>query len=118
MAGCEDEEGSTMSDDQKAREEEVFDQELSLDELDAAAGGTHDDCGGIGRSLGCRNGYVVRDSDQNNCTKDHYRQIYGGGGFPNCAATVEDGSWCGTNDACYDKAVEYQGRTDCKKAWR
>lgn len=28
-----------MSDEQKAREDEVFDQEISLDDLDAAAGG-------------------------------------------------------------------------------
>ncbi len=40
MAGCGDKRGTTMSDEQKAREDEVFDQELSMDDLDAAAGGS------------------------------------------------------------------------------
>ena len=44
--------------------------------------------------------------------------MYGGGSFPNCAATVEDGSWCKRNDACHDKAVDYRGMGSCKKAWR
>ena len=81
-----------MSEEQRAREEEVFGQELSLDELDVATGGARNDCGGTARSLGCPFGHVVRDSNQDNCTNDHYRNIYGGGGFPNCAATVGDGS--------------------------
>lgn len=38
-----------MSEGQKAREEEVFSQELSADDLDAAAGG---DCGNFARALG------------------------------------------------------------------
>ena len=40
----------------------------------------------------------------------------------NCAATVEDGSWCWSNDACDDYSVDYQGMhiyliSDCHKAW-
>ena len=100
-----------MSDEQKAREDEVFNQELSADDLDAAAGGG---IPGLRELLGGG----VRDRDTNNCTIYHKRPLYGGNGFPNCAATVEDGSWCKSNDACYNQAVEYQGRTDCKKAWR
>ena len=36
------------------------------------------------------------------------------------AATVEDDSWCGENDACHECAVEYKGFTSwqCEKAWR
>ena len=106
-----------MSDEQKARENEVFDQDLSIEDLDAAAGG---DCGTFARALG--NG--ERDSDEDNCVKDHFRNIYGGGGFPNCAATVGDGSQCDANDACWSSAVAYRGMVggctlnDCKKAWR
>ncbi len=58
------------------------------------------------------------DDDRNNCVNHDYRNIYGGNGFPNCAATVEDGSHCGTNDACYNNTVDYRGLTDCAKAWR
>ena len=80
------------------KENEVFAQEVSPDELDNVAGG--------------------KDSDTNNCTRTHKRDIYGGNGFANCAATVGDGSWCGTNDACYSDAVDYQNMFDCSKAWR
>ncbi len=104
-----------MSDEQKAREDEVFDQELSLDDLDAAAGGI--DCGDLSRILPWQLDDQW-DADKDNCTRDHYRQVYGGSGFPNCAATVEDGSWCGTNDACKKNAIEYKGMGDCSKAWR
>ena len=57
------------------------------------------------------------DANKYNCARDHSRQIYGGG-FPNCAATVEDGSWCGSSDACVYIAIDYKGMTDCNKAWR
>ena len=56
--------------------------------------------------------------DPKNCNVQFVRPIYGGNGFPNCAATVEDGSWCSTNDACYDVAIDYKGMRDCAKAWR
>jgi len=101
-----------MSDEQKAQEAEVFDQKLSMDELDAAAGGKYSYVGQVLWGNG------EPDADPNNCTEDHKRPMYGGGGFPNCAATVEDGSHCATNDACYSGAVSYQGLNDCAKAWR
>ena len=94
-----------MSDEQKAMENEVFDQELSLDDLDAAAGGDWLNGG-------------PKDYETWDCINHVRRDMYGAGGFPNCAATVEDGSHCASNDACYSKAVDYQGLTDCAKAWR
>ena len=98
---------ANMENDPKAKE--VLEQEISADELDAVAGGSW--------------WASEKDADQNNCIQNHERYIYGGNGFPNCAATVEDGSHCGTNDACYSDAVEYHGFKggcsviDCKKAW-
>ena len=62
------------------------------------------------------------EADPDNCIEAHYRDIYKGG-FPNCAATVEDGSWCGKNDACSNNAIKYKGMencfaADCSKAWK
>jgi hypothetical protein len=57
------------------------------------------------------------ETDLNDCQKAYYRDIYKGG-FPNCVATVEDGSWCGSNDACLSLQVRYTGMHDCTKAWR
>ena len=87
------------------KEKAVFEQEISPDDLDAVAGGTE----------------VVDPVWDNNCAKQHYRDIYEGG-FPNCANTVEDGSYCSTNDACYNDAIVYKGMkgcsfADCHKAW-
>ena len=102
-----------MTDEQKAKENEVFNQELSIDDLDAAAGGEYNE---LGKALF---GAEKHDDDIENCVEDHRRQIYGGGGFPNCAATVEDGSHCGTNDACYGSAIVYKGTgSSCPKAWK
>ena len=106
-----------MSDEQKAREDEVFNQELSMEDLDAAAGGQRD----------CTEymfAYQKKDFDRSNCVVNYQRQIYGGNGFPNCAATVENGSHYVDNDACFEHAIQYQGFTggchtsDCRKAWR
>lgn len=82
-------------------DKEVFEQEIDNDELENVSGG-----------------YEIKDSDENNCTRYHIRNIYAGSGFPNCAAGVEDGSLCSTNDACYKVAVKYKEMTDCSKAWR
>ena len=82
-------------------DKEVFEQKVNDDELENVSGG-----------------YEIKDSDSNNCTRYHTREIYGGNGYPNCAASVEDGSLCSTNDACYKVAVEYKGMTDCAKAWK
>ena len=80
------------------KENEVLVQELSLEELASVAGGG--------------------DPSDVNCTTHVYgRNIYYGG-FPNCAATVEDGSWCGQNDACYNISVIYKFMADCGKAWK
>ena len=80
------------------KEAEVFGQELAPEELESIAGGS--------------------DPSDFNCTTQVYgRNIYSGD-FPNCASTVEDGSWCGTNDACFNTSVIYQFMSDCSKAWR
>ena len=76
-------------------DKKVFDQELSTDDLSAVSGG--------------ENG-----PEDSHCVKQHYRNIHKDG----CAATVGDGSWCGTNDACYHDAVVYTGMKDCNKAWK
>ena len=80
------------------KEDEVLAQELSPDELEAVSGGD-------------------QDADLKNCVRYSERNIYLGG-FPNCAATVEDGSWCDSNDACYHSMVGYYNLTECSKAWR
>ena len=88
-------------------ENAVFHQELS----DAEMAGT---VGGRGEEYfrNCENAA----QDYQHCTDLWSRNIYEGG-FPNCAATVEDGSWCGENDACYKMAIEYIHMRDCEKAW-
>jgi hypothetical protein len=91
-------------------EDEVLAQPLSADELEAVAGG------GKGGSQ-ANDGISCSKTQQANCSREEKRSIYLDA-FPNCAATVEDGSWCSTNDACVKVAVNYQGMTDCGKAWR
>ena len=91
---------ANMENDPKAKD--ILDQEIALDDLNAVAGGASSDDG---------------------CVEGFTRNIYGGKGFPNCAATVEDGSWCGSNDACATIMVYYTGMkgcggSDCHKAWR
>ena len=67
--------------------------------------------------------YADKDEkDINDCVKSYNRDIYKGS-FPNCAATVEEGSWCDTNDACTVSAIIYKGMencafADCAKAWK
>ena len=77
------------------QEDAVLAQELSPDEMAGAAGGQH----------------------HNGCTQAHSRDIYEGG-FPNCAHTVENGSWCDLTDACYAFSVTYYNAKDCSKAWK
>lgn len=102
-----------MTNEQKQREDEVFDQALSVEDLDAVSGGTNEE--------------DRQAASIENCVELDRRLIYGGGGFPNCAATVEDGSMCHRNDACYTYAVRYAdvsrwndfAKDDlCAKAWR
>ena len=80
-------------------EKEIFEQDLSKEEMEAVAGGKG------------------QNSDDHNCYDDWARYIYVPD-FPNCAATVEDGSWCGRNDACTSDAIVYLDMKDCAKAWR
>ena len=92
---------ANMENDPKAKD--ILDQEIALDDLNAVAGGAS--------------------SGSGDCVNDYYRNIYGGRGFPNCAATVEDGSWCGSNDACTVDEVIYTFMencflSDCRKAWK
>jgi len=102
-----------MSKTEKLNEEQVFKQEIADDELEVVAGG--DGTRACGKEmLGARE-FLGIDSDTKHCVNMQYRDIYEGG-FPNCAASVEDGSWCGTNDACHNTAVDYKGMTDCSKA--
>jgi acetyltransferase-like isoleucine patch superfamily enzyme len=102
----------SMSKTEKLSEEKVFKQEVADDELQAVSGGSYGSCGGAASASQTVPSW---DADQNHCVKDHYRNIHEGG-FPNCAATVEDGSWCGSNDACHHDAVLYKGMDDCSKA--
>ncbi len=91
-------------------EDEVLAQQLSPDELEVVAGG--------GKTVSLANdSHSCSQTQQANCFREEKRSIYLGA-FPNCAATVEDGSWCATNDACVKVAVNYQGMNDCGKAWR
>ena len=101
-----------MSKTEKPNEEQVFKKEVSDDELEAVAGGGESICGAVASAEQNNSGW---DSDSKHCVNHHYRDIYDGG-FPNCAASVEDGSWCDTNDACTFQAVNYQGMDDCTKA--
>ena len=84
-------------------EKEVFIQEVSDEEMEAVAGGEglKDHCG---------------ESHTNNCSNSLWRNIYAGG-FPNCAATVEADSWCGSNDACVEVSVVYTNMNECHYAW-
>ena len=95
------------------QEDAVMGQELSADEMESAAGGY---CNQPSESGYCRG--AASEKNIWNCVKGVMRYIYRGKGFPNCAATVEDGSWCNSNDACYQSSVDYIDMKDCSKAWR
>ena len=91
-----------MSEEQKRQEGEVFAQELSLDDLNAAAGGLADDT----------------DNDPENCSRYQRRKLYGGPqGFPNCASSLRDGESCDRGDACLREAVRYTDMHYCNRAW-
>lgn len=92
-----------------AKENDVFKQELSKEELNAVTGAG------------------TKEKNTDRCVQELNRNIYGefweGGnyyslGFPDCAATVESGSSCWMNDACSYTAVVYGGKKECSKAWR
>ena len=87
----------------------VFGQNVSEEELAGTSGGI---CGLNGTDCGAPSAEQIH-----HCITDWSRSIYDGG-FPNCAKSVEDGSWCGSNDACYIYDVQYYDMQGCKKAWR
>ena len=100
-----------MSEEEKKQEEQVFNQKLSSEDLEATVGGSMycgetSYCGDSRISIGC--------SDANR------RPMYGpdGNQFPFCAATVEEGSMCFTNDGCRHDAVIYNGMRSCDRAHR
>ena len=75
-------------------EKEVFKQRVSDEELEQVTGG--DEGGDFG-------------GHDTNCTSRWYRGIHSQG----CAATVEDGSDCMDNDACWDLSVLYYEIRGC-----
>ena len=84
--------------------DEILKKELDEKELENVSGG------GI-----CN---FTCDPEWSNCTQIFQRSIKKpDGSFTNCAATVEDGSHCDRNDACYEQAIQYQFMKDCAKAW-
>lgn len=107
-----------MDDNKKLTEEEILAKPVDKEELKQVSGGWGENWGdgGYFRPDGCGSTFA-KDTDENNCTYQWKRNIYSPA-FPNCAATVGDGSWCGDNDACFSGAVSYQGMKDCSKAWK
>ena len=94
-----------MSNPEKKNEDEVFLEEVDDNEVEAAAGGN-------------LFSYPDEENDHN-CVNDHFREIYfADGSFPNCAASVEDGSWCSDNDACVGWAVVYYRMKECSNCYR
>jgi len=87
--------------------DDVFKEVVSPSELAAASGG---ECGYHGQIL-------VPDSPFYTCDRVTRRWIYDGR-FPNCAATVRDGSWCDMSDACYRSAIVYSDLRECDKSWK
>ena len=92
----------------EGNERMIFAQNVSPEELAAVSGGYD---------------FKVEESQNYLCTETWLRVMYriaanGQRTFPNCAATVEDGSWCGSNDACYEGAVQYICMEKCKRSWR
>ena len=90
--------------DQEKKEQEILNQEMSLDEMENVAGGV------------CVGGHQLNECNWDDAIK-YGRPIRKPDGSMNCAATVEDGSWCGSDDACYQGEVNYMGLTECSKAW-
>ena len=81
---------------EERKEAAIFDQTVSEEELKAVSGGF---------------------TKLKDCAICEHRDIYDGKGFANCTDTVESGSWCMLNDACYYNSIIYDGMQNCKKAW-
>ena len=94
--------------DRKKREQEILNQEMSQDEMETVAGGWGNNC---------LDGHQKKTCDWNTAIA-YGRPLRNPDGSMNCSATVEDGSHCWSDDACYRQEVEYMGLTDCSKAWQ
>ena len=109
--------------DQEKKEQEIMNQEMSKDEMETVAGGLppfmHGTCGEPSGKLMDEHCYSSHMDTKcyGELHVENGRPFRNPDGSVNCAATVEDGSWCGTNDACYDKQVAYMGIHNCAKAW-
>ena len=108
-----------MSDREK-REQEIMNQEMSTDEMETIAGGVVGAWDHVDpekrTSKKCTCGAWAQCS--NDPSKKYGRPLYRPDGSVNCSATVEDGSWCGSDDACYSDETIYFGMLDCEKAWK
>ena len=96
-------------------EKEILSQDISDEELSEVSGGVDRDYWDRIHNEDCQG---------NNERQMHLKAEHGDAGtwwyvpyFPNCAATVEENSWCASNDACYLSAVVYIGMNKCSKAW-
>jgi hypothetical protein len=105
--------------DQEKKEQEIMNQEISQDEMDTIAGGWCKQCSDTveGGEPPCFLGSYGSNCDAGTALKNG-RSLYRPDGSVNCAATVEDGSHCGSNDACYEDETVYLGMKDCIKAWK
>ena len=97
-----------MSDREK-KEQEIMNQEMSSEEMETVAGGGKCD-------------FSMSIAREGRCwsipAQQYGRPARRPDGSMNCAATVEDGSHCGSDDACYEDEVVYLGIVDCEKAWQ
>ena len=89
------------------KEDQVFAQELSSEDLVAATGGAR---------TGCWSG------NETTCLVQQTRQMYydrynPSAKFPNCAKTAEKDSWCTQSDACIYGAILYLGLNQCQVSW-
>ena len=99
--------------DQEKKEQEIMNQEMSQDEMETVAGGKcHANYSNV-----CFVGNIGETCDSALVQKNG-RRLQKPNGYMNCAATVEDGSHCGSNDACYGDEVVYLGMLDCERAWQ
>ena len=89
--------------EQEKKEQKILNQEMDPEEMENVAAGIDDSSD---------------DSDDVLFPKIIKRNFYNEDGSINCAATVEDGSWCKSNDACYTNQMDYQGMKSCSKAWK
>ena len=95
---------------QEKKEQEIMNQEMSLDEMEDVSGGAYGMIDVFAKNIA--RGITFNSADK--VTLNFYNED----GSINCAATVEDGSWCHDNDACYTNQMDYQGMKSCSKAWK